>query len=92
MGSIIVNLKKTNYKNKISKFIKNKQFKDGLIIVLSSFLLISILYIWIFSILNKSILNTALEQKKEISELNEKYEDLYYDYIQLKIKYKYSCK
>ena len=46
-----------NYKNKILKFMKKDQFKDGLIIVLSSFLLIAILYIWIFSILNKSILN-----------------------------------
>ena len=81
----------TNYKNKILEFIKKEQFKDGLIIILSSFLLITVLYIWVFSILNKSILNTALEQKEEISELNEKYEDLYYDYIQLKIKLQYSC-
>ena len=81
----------TNYKNKILEFIKKEQFKDMIIIVLSSFLLISILYIWIFSILNKSILNTALEQKEEIKKLNEKYEDIYYDYIQLKIKLQYSC-
>lgn len=80
-----------NYKNKILEFIKKEQFKDMIIIVLSSFLLIAILYIWIFSILNKSILDTALKQKAEISELNEKYEDLYYDYIQLKIKLQYSC-
>lgn len=85
-------IKIVNYKNKILKFMKKEHFKDGLIIILSSFLLILTLYLWIFSILNKSILNTALEQKDKISELNKKYEDLYYDYIQLKIKYKYSCK